>query len=155
MTLIVSFVVFISPPSHVTATGGMGKRLGKTLPLKVGQVQDHVLKKRNYLLVDWLLLFLANIRVNADGQWGCLLMTYRQLIQWTTFFDQIVVHSRYEEGLNDSLWRKRRSISQISACPRLLLSAGHRWGSVSRHKQEGNLGVIYKRLIMNVLVARL
>lgn len=48
-----SFVVFISPPpSHVTATGGMGKRLGKTLPLKVGQVQDHVLKKRNYLLVD-------------------------------------------------------------------------------------------------------
>ena len=40
------------PPSHVTATGGMGKRLGKTLPLKVGQVQDHVLKKRNYLLVD-------------------------------------------------------------------------------------------------------
>lgn len=47
-----SFVVFILPPSHVTATGGMGKRLGKTLPLKVGQVQDHVLKKRNYLLVD-------------------------------------------------------------------------------------------------------
>lgn len=44
--------LYIPPPSHVTATGGMGKRLGKTLPLKVGQVQDHVLKKRNYLLVD-------------------------------------------------------------------------------------------------------
>ena len=46
------FSFMCPPPSHVTATGGMGKRLGKTLPLKVGQVQDHVLKKRNYLLVD-------------------------------------------------------------------------------------------------------
>lgn len=42
-------------------------------------------------------------------------MTYRQLIQWTTFFDQIVVHSRYEEGLKRLFMAKTSfNLSNIS-----------------------------------------